>query len=107
MQLKTKLCATTLVCVQLFLPANLEAASYGSAAWGEAKNRIQLKTVCVNHSYGSINSRNCRAKVSKYFNKQCKSYTKKYSSAPTKTRAKYKNGKNKFCYAARHFKIIE
>ena len=107
MQFKTKLCATTLVCVQLLLPVNLEADSYGSATWDEANNRIQLKTVCTNHSYGSINSRNCRAKVSKYFNKQCKSYTKKYSSAPTKTRAKYKNGKSKFCVAARHFKIVE
>ncbi len=106
MQLKTKLCATTLVCAQLFIPVNLQAASYGSATWNEANNRIQLKTVCANHSYGSINSRNCRAKVSKYFGKQCKSYKKKYSNASTKTRTKYKNGKSKFCYASRHFKIV-
>ncbi len=107
MQFKSKLCATSLVCAQLFLPVNLQAASYGSANWDEANNRIQLKTVCANHDYGSINSRKCRAEVSKYFNQQCKSYKKKYSGASTKIRAKYKTGRSKFCSAARHFRIVE
>ena len=47
-----------------------EQGDYLLGYLGVANNRIKLKTGCANHSYGSINSRNCRAKVSKYFDKQ-------------------------------------
>ena len=106
MQLKTMRCVAIFICAQVLIPNHAQAASYGSATWDEADSRIELKTVCANHKYGSIKSRECRAKVSKYFHRQCKSYTKKYSAASTKNRTKYKTGKNKFCYAARHFKIV-
>ncbi len=107
MEAKKPLCVATFVCVQLISPLHVHAGSYGSATWDEAGNRIKLNTVCGNHDYGSIRSRECRSKVSKHFTRQCKSYTKKYSGASTGNRAKYKNAKNKYCYAARHFKIVD
>ena len=107
MQLKRSLCVTTFVCAQLLSPIYAQAGSYGSATWDEAGNRIKLKTVCGNHGYGSISYRECRSKISKHFKYQCKSYTKKYSAASTKNRAKYKGAKSKYCYAARHFKIVD
>ena len=107
MQYKTQLCIATFVCAQLIFPGNIEAASYGSATWNEANNRIKLKTVCANHKYGSIKSRECRARVSKHFQRQCTSYKQKYSGASTANRAQYKNSKSKYCYAARHFKIVD
>lgn len=107
MQFKRTLCIVTIVCTQTLPSSYSHAASYGTAIWDEADNRIILDTVCANHTYGSIASRQCRANVSKYFVRQCKSYTKKYTAASTKNRSKYKNGKNKYCYAARHFKIVD
>lgn len=108
MQFRKSLCVVALVVCTQTLPVSLtHAASYGSATWDEADNKIKLNTVCANHTYGSISSRKCRARVSKYFVKQCKMYEKKYAAASTKNRSKYKNGKSKFCYAARRFKIVD
>ncbi len=106
MQLKRKRCVATFICAQLLVPVYALAASYGSATWDEAGSKLELKTVCANHKYGSIKSRKCRAEVSKYFHRQCESYTKKYGAASTKNRSKYKTGKSKYCYAARHFRIV-
>ena len=100
------LCTAIVICIQL-ISANTQAASYGSGKWNEKNNRIQLNTVCANHDYGSIKSRKCRAELSKHFNKKCKHFKKKYSASSSKNRTKYKNGKTKYCYAARHFKIVE
>lgn len=107
MRIKKSLCVASFVCAQLLSPINAQAGSYGTATWDEAGNRIKLKTVCGNHGYGSISSRECRSKVSKHFKRQCKSYTKKYSAASTGNRAKYKKAKSKYCYAARHFRIVD
>ena len=107
MQFKRNLCVALFVCAHALASNYSLAASYGSATWDEADNQIELSTVCANHTYGSISSRKCRARVSKYFVKQCKAYKKKYSAASTKNRTKYKNGKSKFCYAARRFKIVD
>ncbi len=107
MQFKKSLYVALVIYTQTLPASYSHAASYGSATWDEADNQIKLNTVCANHTYGSISSRQCRAKASKYFVKQCKAYKKKYSAASTKNRAKYKNGKSKYCYAARRFKIVD
>ncbi len=107
MQFKRNLFVVVFTLTQLFYLANTHAASYGSATWDESDDRILRKTVCANHEYGSIKYRECRAEASKYFVRQCKSLNKKYSKASYKNRTKYINGKSKFCYAARHFKIVD
>ena len=106
MQLKTKRCVAIFIINQLLTPFHAQAASYKAATWDESGGRIALKTVCANHKYGSIKSRECRAMVSKHFHRQCKRYAQKYSAASTKNRAKYKTDKSKYCYAARHFRIV-
>ena len=107
MQFKRNLCIVVFTLTQLFYLANTHAASYGSATWDESDNRILRKTVCANHEYGSIKYRKCRVEASKHFVQRCKSFKNKYSKASSKNRTKYENGKSKFCYAARHFKIVD
>lgn len=107
MSTKRKLCMAVFVCTQILYSFTAYAASYGDARWDEKDNRIQLQSVCANHKYGSIKSRECRAKVSKHFNRQCEKYTQRYNDSSTGNRTKYKNSKTKYCYAARHFKIVD
>lgn len=107
MQFKRNLCGIVFTFIQLFCLADTHAASYGSATWDESDNRILRKTVCANHEYGSIKYRECRAEASKRFVQQCKSFKKKYSKASSKNRTRHENGKSKYCYAARHFKIVD
>ena len=107
MKFNTHLSMAALLGAHLLLAILPHAASAASKNWDEHDNRIDLDSVCAEHKYGSINSRQCRAATSKQFKQQCKSYTRRYNGASSKNRKRYKNGKEKYCYAARHFKIVD
>ena len=107
MKLYTRLSIVALLGAQLLLASIPQASGAAPRGWEETKNRIDLDSVCAEHTYGSIDSRNCRSAASRQFKQQCKSFTSRYNGASSKNRKRYKAGKEKYCYAARHFRIVD
>lgn len=98
---------SVLVFGALFSADGAFSASYGSVSWEEKDSRIRYDTVCNNYGYGSIESRSCRSDAAKFFIAQCKSVSGQYEKASYSARSRYKKLKNKYCHAARHFKIVD
>ena len=82
------------------------AAGGGGFSWDEKNGKIERKTVCANHGYGSIKYRECRARAAKYFKQRCNSLSRQLDSATGSNRSRLKQEKDKICYTARHFKIV-
>ena len=87
----------------LCAPALSEAAS---VQWKEKGGEIQLKSVCYNHKYGSIVFRQCRADAQKQFKGRCSHFTRQLDHATGTQRADFKKSEHKYCYAARHLRIV-
>ena len=83
------------------------AVGQGGFSWDEKNGRIERKTVCADKGYGSIAYRKCRARAAKYFDQRCKDLGRQLESASGSRRASLKTEKNKICYAARHFEIVD
>ena len=101
-------CLSSIACVcTLCITLNSAySAGGGDFSWEEKNGRIDHKTVCASFGYGSIPYRQCRAKAARYFRQHCEDLTKKVDSSSGDTRAGLKQEKKKYCYTARHFKIV-
>ncbi len=81
-------------------------ATAATVKWKEDANGVQLNTVCYNHKYGSIVYRQCRADAQKQFKGRCSHFERKLEFASGEQRAILKKGEKKYCYAARHLRIV-
>ena len=93
-------------CVLAMHANSVVAAGGGEFSWEEKNGRIDRKTICASHGYGSIAYRECRARAAKYLKQRCNTLTKQANSATGSSRASLKQDKKKFCHAARHFEIV-
>ena len=102
-----------LMAIPGYLAAAIVLASSASFAgsehviqWKERDNRIIHDSVCFNHPHGSIVYRRCKANAKTHFQEKCAEYREKFKSLPYPKRLEYRGLKDKFCYAARNYKII-
>lgn len=73
--------------------------------WDTNKNKIIHKSVCDDYTKGSLQYRACRRQAASVFKEKCQTYKMQYDRNKDSKRKKLKSLKDKFCYAARNFRI--